>query len=80
VTEVPLLYESGSDERFDKVVVVTAREDVRRERANAVIDEREHRLLPDEEKAARADYAFSNDGSLDELDAFVKSVMDDLTR
>ncbi len=80
VTEVPLLYESGAEERFDKVVVVTAREDVRRDRAAAAIDERELRLLPEDEKVARADYVFSNDGSLDELDVFVRSVMDDLTR
>ena len=32
VTEVPLLYEVGSDAHFDKVVVITAPDDVRRER------------------------------------------------
>jgi dephospho-CoA kinase len=79
VTEVPLLYESGGAQRFDKVVVVTAPEAVRRERAQAIVDEREHRLLPEEDKVARADYAYANDGSLEELDAFVRSVLDDLT-
>jgi dephospho-CoA kinase len=80
VTEVPLLYESGGEERFDKVVVVTAPEDVRRARSAVAEDDREQRLIPDGEKAGRADYVFSNEGSLDDLDAFVRSVMDDLTR
>jgi dephospho-CoA kinase len=79
VTEVPLLYESGGEVRFDKVVVVTAADDVRRTRSEVATADREQRLIPDEEKAARADYVYANDGSLDELDLFVRSVMDDLT-
>jgi dephospho-CoA kinase len=78
VTEVPLLYESGGDERFDKVVVVTAPKKLRRARSVVATDERESRLLPDAEKVARADYSFKNTGSLDELDAFVASVARDL--
>ena len=35
---------------------------------------------PTSEKIARADYAYVNTGSLEELDAFVGSVMDDLRR
>ena len=80
VTEVPLLYEAGSEEHFDKVVVVTAPDDVRRDRSVMAVDEREARLLPDEEKIRRADYSYVNDGSLEALDRFVVSVMDDLTR
>jgi len=80
VTEVPLLYESGGDERFDKVVVVTAPDEVRRTRSDVATADREQRLIPDDEKAARADYVFANNGSLEELDDFVRSVMDDLTR
>jgi dephospho-CoA kinase len=80
VTEVPLLYEVGGETRFDRVVVVTAPEDVRRERSDVAVQEREQRLLSDEEKIARADYAYVNSGSLEELDEFVGSVMDDLTR
>ena len=33
------------------------------------------RLLPDEEKARRADFVYVNDGSLEELDAFVAGVI-----
>jgi dephospho-CoA kinase len=80
VTEVPLLYETGAEERFDHVVVITAPEDVRRERSEVALDEREQRLLPDDEKVARADYSYLNTGTVEELDEFVRSVMDDLTR
>jgi dephospho-CoA kinase len=80
VTEVPLLYEVGGEERFDRVVVVTAPSEVRRARAKWwPVGPREKRLLPDEEKARRAHYVFVNDGSLDELDAFVAGVMRELT-
>lgn len=80
VTEVPLLYESGSESRFDKVVVVTAPSKLRRARSDAAVSERETRLIDDREKVARADYAYKNTGSLEELDAFVGSVMHDLTQ
>ena len=59
--------------------MITAPTKLRRARSEVATDEREQRLLPDEEKVARADYAFKNTGSLEELDAFVASVMDDLT-
>jgi dephospho-CoA kinase len=80
VTEVPLLYETGGDERFDAVVVVTAPPEVRAERSRVRADAREQRLIPDEEKVRRADFAFVNDGTLEELDAFVADVMAQLTR
>jgi dephospho-CoA kinase len=79
VTEVPLLYETGGDARFDKVVVITAPSKLRRARSEVAMDDREARLLPDAEKVQRADFAFKNTGSLEELDAFVKSVMAELS-
>jgi dephospho-CoA kinase len=75
VTEVPLLYETGGEARFDKVVVVTAPTKLRRARSEVATDERESRLLPDSEKAKRADFVYKNVGSIEELDAFVASVM-----
>jgi dephospho-CoA kinase len=76
VVEVPLLYETGAERRFDAVVAITAPEDVRRERTLvAGVTGREDRLLPDEEKMRRADFAYVNDGSLAELDAFVADVL-----
>lgn len=78
VTEVPLLYEAGSEQYFDAVVVVTAPAALRRSRSNVAVAERERRLLPDEEKVSRADYTYLNSGTLAELDAFVASVLDAL--
>ncbi len=78
VTEVPLLYETGGDSRFDKVVVITAPSKLRRARSQVATDDRASRLLDDREKVARADYSYKNIGTIEELDAFVGSVMDDL--
>jgi dephospho-CoA kinase len=78
VTEVPLLYEAGSDELFDAVVVITAPEEVRRRRTKVPLEQRSGRLIPDEEKVRRADYAYVNDGSRHKLERFVASVLDDL--
>jgi dephospho-CoA kinase len=77
VTEIPLLYEVGGEGRFDAVVVITAPAGVRAARRTAR-DERARRLLPDDEKAARADFAYVNEGTLDQLDAFVESVLEQL--
>lgn len=78
-TEVPLLYEVGGQNRFDAVVVVTAPPKVRAARTDVATDEREPRLLPDTVKVAQADFAYVNDGSLEELDEFVAEVMRELT-
>lgn len=78
-TEVPLLYESGGETRFDAVVVVTAPRQLREARTHAPLDDRGSRLLPDREKAKRADYVYVNTGSLEELDAWVGGVVAELT-
>jgi dephospho-CoA kinase len=79
VTEVPLLYETGGQERFDKVVVITAPTKLRRARSLVATEDREGRFLPDADKVKLADYSYRNTGSIEELDAFVASVMDDLS-
>ncbi len=75
VVEIPLLYETGGEVLFDAVVVVTAPEETRRARVGERID-RSARLIPDDEKVGRADYAYVNDGSLAELEAFVAGVLE----
>jgi dephospho-CoA kinase len=80
VTEVPLLYETGGEARFDKVVAITAPKQLRADRTNVPADAREQRLIPDEEKVRRADFAYVNDGDLEELDAFVAGVVAQLLR
>ena len=49
-------------------------------RAAAPFADREARLIPDEEKLRRADFAYVNDGSLEDLDAFVAGVVEELDR
>lgn len=87
VVEVPLLFESGMAEIFDATVVIEAEHSLRRERAAARghenLDEREARQLSAEEKAARADHAVLNDGSIahltDKLGALLDTIAPPLT-
>jgi dephospho-CoA kinase len=78
VTEVPLLFEVNAQERFDKVVVITAPAALREQRRRVTRDDRDSRLLPDREKVRRADYHYVNTGSFDDLFAWVGSVMAEL--
>jgi dephospho-CoA kinase len=78
VTEIPLLFETGGEDRFDAVVAITAPDEIRAARTGQNRDARGRRLIPDEEKVARADFAYVNDGTLDELDAFVGEVLERL--
>ena len=79
VTEVPLLYEVGADERFDKVVVITAPTALREQRRRVARDDRDSRLLPDREKVRRADFHYVNAGSFEDLGVWVGAVMQQLT-
>ena len=78
VTEVPLLFETGGEKRFDKVVVITAPAKLREQRRRVTRDDRDLRLLPDKEKIKRADFTYVNTGTLEELDAWVAGVMAEL--
>ena len=84
VVEVPLLFESGMDGAFDATIAVLADEEVRSERAGArgheALDERSERQLSQQEKAQRATYTVRNDGSVQELEQKLSSVLDMLTR
>lgn len=77
VAEIPLLFETGGEKRFDHVVVVTAPLEVREARRDGVA-EREGRLVPENEKMRRADFCYVNDGSLEDLDAWVAGVLEEL--
>ena len=71
VVEVPLLFEAGMHDAFDATVAVVADDAVRRERSGArdqvMLEEREGRQLPQDEKAERADHLVRNDGSVEDL-------------
>jgi dephospho-CoA kinase len=75
VVEIPLLYETGADALFDAVVVITAPEEIRAARRGESVAKRSSRLISDDVKAGKADFAYGNDGSLESLDAFVQAVL-----
>ncbi len=79
VVEVPLLFESGMDGAFDTTVAVIAADPVRRDRAeargHALVGEREARQLDQEEKASRADHVVQNDGSIEDLERELSTLL-----
>ena len=82
VVEVPLLFETGMDEAFDATVAVVADDALRARRAGLrgteLLEARSDRQLAQEEKAARATYLITNDGSLEELEGQVAALMERL--
>ena len=78
VTEVPLLYEVGAQDRFDKVIVITAPRALREQRRRVARDDRDARLLPDREKVRRADYHYVNTGTFEDMFDWVGGVMAEL--
>jgi dephospho-CoA kinase len=79
VVEVPLLFEAGMEGAFDKTIAVVADEPVREERAGGRghrgVDERTSRQLTQDQKAERADIVVRNEGSLDELENELSTVL-----
>lgn len=77
--EVPLLFESGMEGVFDTTVAIVTADEVRRERAaargHALVDEREARQLAQDEKAARAEHAVANDGSVEDLERALSALV-----
>jgi dephospho-CoA kinase len=71
VVEVPLLFEAGMEDVFDRTVAVVADEDVRAERAgdrgHAAVGARAQAQMSQDEKAQRADFVVRNDGTVEEL-------------
>lgn len=79
VIEVPLLFESEMEGAFDTTVAIVTEDEVRRRRAeargHALVDEREARQLAQDEKAARAEHAIANDGSIEDLERALSALI-----
>lgn len=79
VVETPLLFEAGMEQAYDCTIVVVADDEVRRQRAlergHEAVDERHDRQLSQEEKAARATFVVTNDGSFEDLEAALAGVL-----
>lgn len=82
VVEVPLLFETGMERAFDATVCVVADEAIRAaragERGTDLLDGRSGRQLSQEEKAARATYVVSNDGTIGDLEARLAELIAEL--
>lgn len=82
VLDIPLLFETGGDERCDAVVVVSAPAEVQRERAlkrPGMTEEKFLALLgkqmPNEEKLARADFIVDTSQGFDFAHAQVRAIL-----
>jgi dephospho-CoA kinase len=84
IVEVPLLFEASVEDAFDATVSVVSDEALRAERAGGRdhrgIEGRQARQLSQEEKAARADHVVRNDGSLEDLEREMRSLLRTLSR
>ncbi len=87
VAEIPLLYESESDHFYDAVIAVTADPDICRRRFKEhnqhddnEFDKRMKRQLSPQQKAAKAQFLITNNGSLDELKQQVEAIYSQLTK
>ena len=81
VVEVPLLFEAGMEAGFDGVLVVVAgdRRDAWLEaRGDAGVEGRSGRQLTEAEKAERAMWVVENDGSLEDLQAKLEGMWQEL--
>jgi dephospho-CoA kinase len=82
VFEIPLLFETGGEDAFDKVVVVSASPEIQRARVlqrpgmteaklNAILA----RQTPDSDKRARADFVIDTGGDLSTTEARVREII-----
>ena len=83
VVDVPLLYETGGDNRVDAVVVVTTSPEVQRERILArdnmtgeKLDAILARQLPDAEKRKRADFVVDTSHGLEPVRARIRDILE----
>ena len=80
--EIPLLYETGGEANFDKVIVVSAPADIQRARVlgrpgmtEAKLDAILARQVPDAVKRARADFVINTGGDMSTTESQVAEII-----
>ncbi|HLH11439.1 MAG TPA: dephospho-CoA kinase [Methylovirgula sp.] len=82
VVDIPLLYESGAEKEVDKVLLVTASEDVQKARiagrpgmTEAKLAAIMARQMPDRDKRARADFIIDTSGAIADTERQVRELL-----
>lgn len=84
VVDVPLLFETGAEQKFDRVIVTSCAPETQlaRLRERGLTEDAARQRLaaqwPTDKKAARADYVVTTDGSFAETEAQVARIHDQL--
>jgi dephospho-CoA kinase len=80
--DIPLLFETGGEQAFDRVIVVSAPPDVQRQRVLGRAGMTEERLaailarqIPDAVKRSRADHVIDTSGTLGQTEAQVEAIL-----
>jgi dephospho-CoA kinase len=87
VVDIPLLFETGGDQRVDAVVVVTTSPELQRERILArgtmtseTLDALLAKQMPDAEKRRRADFVVDTSHGLDPVRARIRDILDQVIK
>ncbi|MBV9983287.1 dephospho-CoA kinase [Bradyrhizobium sp.] len=87
VVDIPLLFETGGDQRVDAVVVVTTSPEIQRERILArgtmsgeTLDAILAKQMPDREKRRRADFVVDTSHGLDPVRARIRDILDQVAK
>ena len=87
LVDIPLLFETGGDQRVDAVVVVTTSPEAQRERilargtmSSETLDAILAKQMPDQEKRQRADFVVDTSHGLDPVRARIRDILDQVVK
>lgn len=87
LVDIPLLFETGGDQRVDAVVVVTTSPEAQRERilargtmSSKTLDAILAKQMPDQEKRQRADFVVDTSHGLDPVRARIRDILDQVVK
>lgn len=84
VCEAPLLFEAGIEGLFDVTLSIVAEEGLCKQRIGSkgvkAVEGRIERQIGQMEKAKRSDYVIGNNGTFEELEAFIQDIIGEMER